>query len=132
MKSLYERENLQRGDIILCNGQERIFLAYIEGATEPYICVFNLYEESFRNNGSFATTKWKEESVSAKPKEWYEDIPEDGVLCWVSDYNEDVRQRARLITAVCKNNYSKFISNNGVIWRYATPVKPEECWTPKS
>ena len=27
MKSLYERENLKRGDVILCDGEERIFLA---------------------------------------------------------------------------------------------------------
>ena len=51
-----------------------------------------------------------------KPKEpeWYENIPEHGVLCWVSDIDESTRNVIDRIT----------VKNDG--WRYITPLTNEE------
>ena len=124
MKTLYERENLTRGDIILCNGIERIFLTYIEGAASPYICVSILNEDDFKSGKSFNIAILQECDVSAKPKEWYEQIPEEGILCWVSDENEDTKQNVDVIKI--KDTFG-FHSDTDT-WIYAIPVKPEECW----
>ena len=51
-----------------------------------------------------------------KPKEpaWWENIPEHGVLCWVSDIDESTRNVIDRIT----------VKNDG--WRYITPLTNEE------
>ena len=52
-----------------------------------------------------------------KPKgpEWYENIPEHGVLCWVSDTDKNIRIIIDRITVKKKN-----------LWRYITPLTNEE------
>ena len=69
-----------------------------------------------------------------KPKEWYEDIPKEGVICWVWDEDEN-KKRLRLITDFYQNAEYQFKETNkgfydgdAVGWKHAEPVKPEECW----
>lgn len=132
MKNLYREQNLKRGDIILCDGEERIFLTYIEGARCPYLCVINGDEKNFKNGKTFHTTPWREEVVQAKPKEWYEQIPEQGVICWVDDEDENEKLLVDIIVKYCFDDELPFYSEtNGVNWRYATPVKPEELYQGK-
>ena len=52
-----------------------------------------------------------------KPKEpgWRENIPEHGLLCWVSDEGESVRRIVDRITVENKN-----------AWTYITPLTNEE------
>ena len=60
---------LKRGDYVyisdisithaLSNKTKRIFIAYIEGARTPYICVDITDEENFKTNKPFSVTGWK-------------------------------------------------------------------------
>ncbi len=64
-----------------------------------------------------------------KPKEWFDDIPKEGILCWVWD-SEGVPIK-RAISVICKNKTVQnipFESVTGATWRFATPIKPEECY----
>jgi len=61
--------------------------------------------------------QWHSENLKfrVKPKEpdWWENIPEHGVLCWVSDIDESTRDVIERIKV-----------KNG--WRYITPLTNEE------
>jgi hypothetical protein len=71
---------------------------------------------SFFNNPN----SWSE----YKEQQWYENIPSEGVLCWVDDDKENIKDGARIIK---RKDYG-FIDSEGFDWKYATPVKPEECY----
>jgi len=40
-------------------GKESIFLADIEGAKDPYVCVNPIYKREFNNSGEFDVINWK-------------------------------------------------------------------------
>ena len=63
-----------------------------------------------------------------KYKHWYENIPKEGILCWVWDRDDYSKSNAEPIILFEKNSEYPFISNNTVGWVNAEPVKPEECW----
>lgn len=50
---------------------------------------------------------------------WYDNIPEQGVLCWVSDLSPDKKE------LLCRMK-SATISRGGCSWKYVTPVTQEE------
>jgi hypothetical protein len=61
-------------------------------------------------------------------REWYDNIPKQGRLCWVWDYSENELLRNQAITVI--NRYSieekLFINNRNVPWRYAAPLTNDE------
>lgn len=60
-------------------------------------------------------------------QKWYENIPEQGVLCWISDFDENSKSIMHIITRYDKNrDHSNFISKSQTQWRYATPVTADE------
>ena len=65
------------------------------------------------------TPQWCSEVLKfrIKPKEpaWWENIPEHGVLCWVSDIDESTR-----------NVIDRIKDENKKGWKYATPLTNEE------
>lgn len=60
---------LQRGDLVyvsdnsienaVSNKIKRVFIAYIERANAPYICVSDEYEQDFHNNQKFNVNRWR-------------------------------------------------------------------------
>ncbi len=77
---------------------------------------------------------FKPEDFHIKSKEWYVNIPKEGVVCWVWDYHEE-EKRLGIVIDFCRGAGYPFkgIANgfcNGSItyWMHAKPVKPEECW----
>lgn len=52
-------EKVLVSDTINCNGQERIFIAHIEGAEKPYLCLAMGQEELYYKGRSFAFVPWK-------------------------------------------------------------------------
>jgi len=63
-----------------------------------------------------------------KEQNWYENIPEKGVPCWVWD-DEESDKRLRLIVEVRDKSYSeyRFLDDVcGVYWRHARPATKEE------
>ena len=51
-------------------------------------------------------------------QQWYEDIPEEGVLCWVDDEEEDAKDHAVLIFSIDGGYKEK----SNCTWNYAEPV----------
>jgi hypothetical protein len=68
----------------------------------------------------YATTR----EYRIKPQEtpWYDSIPPQGVLCWVSDITEKPHSRFERIT----HKGSSFQTNHGTCWKYATPLTDDE------
>jgi hypothetical protein len=57
--------------------------------------------------------------------QWHNNIPEGGILCWVSDGNEEEKWCAQLVKGKLDD---KFLATKYHQWRYATPVKQEDLW----
>ena len=76
------------------------------------------------------TPRWDNEILKfrRKPKEpeWWENIPEHGVLCWVSDIDENIRNIIERITFVVKEDGAYKIRPHETRWKYATPLTNEE------
>jgi len=60
------------------------------------------------------------------PKEWYEQIPEEGVLCWVDDRKDSVLTSTAVIVAYLEITSYPFVSKSGSQWIYAKPLTQEE------
>jgi hypothetical protein len=60
-------------------------------------------------------------------KEWYENIPKEGVLCWVWD-TTSVERRASLVVKYIPNDKTHNFQTTVTKWKYAEPIKPEECY----
>ncbi len=63
-----------------------------------------------------------------KPKEWYECIPPEGIPCWVWDDKDEYRKRIALIKSYDTEKPLPFRMSAPCGWRYAEPIKSEECW----
>jgi len=61
-----------------------------------------------------------------KPKKWYDNIPEEGVLCWVWDKNIKHKTMRKIFKYYRNRFWNKYHC-----WDMATPIKPEECWKDK-
>lgn len=70
----------------------------------------------------FKDNEWVEYK---EPKQWYDYLPEQKFLCWVDDYNKDVRNYVELVGGYESSNEEPYITMTNS-WRYATPVTPEE------
>jgi PAS domain-containing protein len=72
--------------------------------------------------------------VEPEKKEWYECIPDEGIICWVWD-NDENSKCLRLVVGFCQgaeypfeaiiNGFRNRATTN---WKHAEPAKPEECW----
>lgn len=73
---------------------------------------------------------WHSENLKFRIKpvepEWWENIPEHGVLCWVSDIDENIRNIIERITFVVKEDGAYKIRPHETRWKYATPLTNEE------
>jgi hypothetical protein len=63
-----------------------------------------------------------------KPK-WYNNIPKEGVICWVSDMTEEPSRDSSAVDVIYEyrgdEGMYKFKGEDN--WAYAVPVKPSEC-----
>jgi len=58
-----------------------------------------------------------------KQSKWYDNIPKKGIICWVWDIEGSVKD----LTVIIDYSNGLFLSaENG--WKFAEPVKPEECY----
>jgi len=83
-------------------------------------------EQQATNKGWFDNNSpdWSGDKYRPKSKEWYDNIPKEGILCWVWDENEKITVAVKIVEYV--NGRVK--DEDCVNWNYAKPVKPEECW----
>ena len=65
-----------------------------------------------------------------KPEEWYDNIPEKGILCWVWDEFEEYKI-ANIVINTVNNEHGLFYKTDSLMgnsWRNAEPIKPKECY----
>lgn len=55
---------------------------------------------------------------------WYDNIPAQGVLCWVSDASPEHRTYLAVIKDKRKSGFSEL--DDGLSWKFATPLTKEE------
>jgi len=60
-----------------------------------------------------------------KPKEWDYNIPKDGILCWCWDIDCLPKFTSVILE---KNKDWGYLASDGFSWKFATPIKPEECY----
>lgn len=58
-------------------------------------------------------------------EQWFDNIPAEGTLCWVSNEIGVTRNRAKLITEYNAGMPMPFKAN-GVAYSFAAPIKPED------
>jgi hypothetical protein len=73
-------------------------------------------EESF-----YIPENWSE----YKEPQWYDKIPEEGILCWVDSLEENNKN---FCVKIKHFSGLYFVDTIGGKWRCAKPVKPEECY----
>ena len=64
--------------------------------------------------------------IKPKEPEWWENIPEHGVLCWVSDLYDYPRMYVSLVLEYRKDEMKKFWLGERGAFRYAVPLTNEE------
>jgi hypothetical protein len=79
----------------------------------------------WENNLESLVIDLENSEIYHEPK-WYENIPEQGVLCWVSDIYMDTKKMIYLVNKYNEANEFKFSYGNASCWRYATPLTKAE------
>jgi hypothetical protein len=91
---------------------------------EGFVSNFDVETNAFidRSDTGFAYTQdWSEYTPTVK-KEWYENIPEQGVLCYVS--HEDTTKP--YISVITSYNRNHFRTSEGCMYKKAIPLTEEE------
>jgi hypothetical protein len=97
---------------------------YIDG-NQILFCE-NTGTDPFRFNNESLYSCWNAYERFQKEVNWWDNIPEEGVLCWVSDTNKNLKSNPSIVKR--KDFGGNFITTNGTPWFYATPVQPEDCF----
>jgi len=74
------------------------------------------------------TTPHWQEGFKYRPKsnQWYNNIPEKGILCWV--WNNELGGRKKEARYIKWKKSNDFICIEEIQWKHAEPVKSEECF----
>lgn len=87
-------------------------------------------EVQMLSNGEWEDAKtplWGDDKkYRIKPKEWYENIPEHGRLCWVQDELHHEKAITIIVRYDNENRMCKFVSFRHHTWKYATPLTNDE------
>ena len=59
-------------------------------------------------------------------KEWWETLKDGPILCWLNSVDSRRKEIAAYISLVRSDG--QYLSDTGTVWRFATPVNPEECY----
>lgn len=72
--------------------------------------------------GFWSSVKYWDSKVEVN---WYDDIPSGGILCWVSDDDEEDKRYARVIHS-CNSGLTYPFRADHLGYRYATPVTADD------
>jgi len=119
-------------DIITFKTTQEIWEWLIAGETIEG--VHNKEDKVFLKNGVPYSEKGKIISTVSDPccwvkvlkKEWYEEIPEKGRLCWVCHNTIDLYTQIAVIVQYMPNRPRKFMSKTKETWYYAVPLTNAE------
>jgi len=69
----------------------------------------------------FVFTQW----AVYTPPQWYDSIPDEGILCWVHAEEPDLTCSVETIHSYNAGSPTPYASRYNVSWKYATPVTLE-------
>jgi hypothetical protein len=99
------------------------------GFHEGSLSLFSIYGELLNIDMSWRfdyPEDWSIGFIQSKPEpKWYDNIPEQGILCWVKEEEED---EAKLTTIIEYHRYESKYTFESLddYWKHATPVTLEE------
>jgi hypothetical protein len=97
-----------------------VYFMAVEGALRKY----RSEDENDYGTPICLPTVQKTYYIDVPDPEWYENIPKQGVLCWVSDEDSTARDRLVVITLYAAYHHP-FRNSRGVGWLFATPATYE-------
>jgi len=119
-------EYLVAGGKVVTNNPKNVY-AFVDGATK---CIVSTPRGVSGTNISMTFYNYQDFSKYTEPKvvNWYDNIPESGILCWVYDNESQIEDKITgLITKYTKGNFEPFTEIDGkTSWRHATPATQEE------
>jgi len=87
--------------------------------------LYREYKGSKEGNQSISFIEPYYYFVPYKEPKWYDNIPKEGVLCWVWDDGTKTCKRIQVICKIKEGVY-KFVNRGELSWRYAEPLTREE------
>jgi hypothetical protein len=72
------------------------------------------------------TPSWNDSSKYRIKKEWFDNIPKNGIACWVADVENDLDERIKIIVGYDPDESYPFESNDSCSWKYAIPFSNED------
>ncbi|MFA6199246.1 MAG: hypothetical protein WC679_02405 [Bacteroidales bacterium] len=115
---------LMRGYILTCSSGKRYFS--FELGRICFCCDNSFYPIDININELYIlyTEYWRLIKIK---KNWWTDIPKEGIWCWVSNLNwEDKKRIERIVSCLEVSEYYSFKSELDS-YKYATPLTKENC-----
>lgn len=115
-------ERLLAGEKLYTERDPQNYVIYDESHINPFRLVItgDTGDSSLEMKGVWDRQIWYTKT------EWYENIPPEGVLCWVWD--DDCTKSVNIVILYDKDKDFPFM-NDMNCWENATPIRPEECYT---
>lgn len=101
---------------------------YDDGVSEEPVFVGLLYDIicAWSLDGKSLSAYGKNDLRLEYKNQWYDEIPEQGVLCWISDVFEKPNYESTIdIIAGCSDD-GLYINQGGTSWKHATPLTNDE------
>ena len=112
-------ERLLAGEKLYTERDLKNYVIYDESHINPFRLVIT-GDSSLEMKGVWGRQIWYTKTG------WYENIPPEGVLCWVWD--DGCAKSVNIVTLYDKDKDFPFMSDLDC-WENAAPIKPEECYT---
>jgi len=73
------------------------------------------------------------ESICKPEPKWEDDVAFDSVMCFVGNdiYQLDGQQTMTHIYNIWPDRVYKYGAGDGLNWKLATPISPNDCWKPR-
>lgn len=85
----------------------------------------------FRIENATMVATWNKYSEFTIKSNWYQNIPEEGIICWVSDINPDEHDQVSIIREYRDKAREPFVTYKDNTYQFTTSVAPEDIYDKK-
>jgi hypothetical protein len=88
-----------------------------------------LLKENYENNVTIAgpiSFSFPDDWMIYEEPKWHESIPDQGVLCWVSDFPITCTNNSSISIIKRRDSTGYFVSDKGYHWKFAKPMTKSE------